>query len=253
MADRQVFASIEDFIVARWVEGKEVLRRLDSSYVATAEATRRMVNTDFVLPSSIHTDVLLPDVWVKVLESCTDVQMQIEALKTSVELLRPSRYQGLDAEEIGRVAYYHGTSWVLHAYALAEKTKMLITRTCDLLPSDTSAGALMGLMEPRYRGQVQSQVTRILARGRTPLTHGVGGVGLMARGVTGMSDGWTVGLAFQIRPADFMRSANEGNATRVGRWFGAKKRQTAGMLERLGAILAEFESERNEIIARDAQ
>lgn len=253
MADQQVSSSIEGFIIARWEEGKQFLRTQDPSYVAAVEAARRLANTDFVFPLSMHTDFRLPDVWVKVLESCTDVHMQIEALETSVELLRPSRYQGLEPEEIGRVAYYHGTSWVFHAYALAEKTEVLIARTCDLLPSDTKAGALIRLMESKYRKQVQSRVTKNLERGRTPLTHGAGGVGLIARGVTELSGAWETGLALQIRPAAFIRAANEGSASRVGRWYGAKKRQTADRLAKLGAILAEFESERNDIIARHAQ
>ena len=241
---------IEAFVKSMWAEAREELRGLDPGFVAAVDAAKRLADGPLLFGArKIKPTGSLPDEWVAVLESCTDVVMQVNALEASVDALEPEFYEGIDADRAGRLIYHNMTSWVHHAWALAEKVRVLISRVCDLPISDErTAAAVKYKLEGTYTDRVETEVKAILEPGRTPLTHGAGGVGLMARGVTEMG-GWEGGVAAGIFPSMFLHGGYIQDVGNARRWLARRKSHTEGLLARIGTILDDFRSEREAIKA----
>ena len=241
---------IEAFVKSMFAEAREELRRQDSGFIATVDAAMRLANGPLQFDArKIKPTKSLPVEWVAVLESCTDVTMQVHALEGSVDALEPEFYEDLDADRAGRLIYHNITSWVHHAWALATKVDVLIAKVCDLpLAPEKTALAVKYKLERTYRNRIETEVKAVMEPTRTPLTHGAGGVGLMARGVTEIG-GWERTVAAGILPSFFLDGGYIQDVSNARHWLARRKSHTKGLLARIGTILGDFEQDREAIKA----
>ena len=235
--------TINDFIEHRWAEAKEELRSRDPGYVTALEAAVGLSKGGFVVPDITPSD-RLPERWTQLLEISTDLVGQLELLQHCVAGLEPHVYEGLDGPQTSSLELYHVTNWQHHAYALVEKVKVLINIWVKLAPADVRPS--LSALSDGWRERLKAEVSDKLEPYRTPTAHGVGGVGVAAKGVTEIQ-GWESAVVLPISAERIVEASHESSVPRSG-WREQVPAATDNMVASIGQILADAESEREALL-----
>ena len=113
-------APIQEWVGRRWTDAKRVLSDFDPEFVSAVETAQSVSSRGIYVPE-IKSQTQLPETWVQILGSCSEVIWTADLLSLAVEELHPDRYKDLGKPDAGRRAYYHLTNWMHHDYALHEK------------------------------------------------------------------------------------------------------------------------------------
>lgn len=235
--------TINDFIEHRWAEAKEELQSLDAGYVTALEATVGLSRGGFVLPN-VTPSRRLPKRWTQLLETSTDLVLQLERLQHCVSGLGPEYYEGLDGPQTSSLQDYHLSNWQHHAYALVEKVEVLINVWVKLCPEDVRPS--VSSLAKKWRERLKVEIREKLEPYRTPTAHGIGGVGIAPRGIT-EEQGWESAVVLPIPAERIVEHMHDAHGAKGRRWYEDVRAATDNLVATIGQILADAESEREEV------
>ncbi len=190
--------SIDDFINHCWADAKEELRQLDPAFVSQFEHTVQLENLGLMTPWQLQADQSpkqrLASKWHRLLETCDEFAMQVSILRTATtSFIADSKNGEIPKVEAGMRFVYHGRSWVIHAEALAERTRDVINKTIELYIPDSKVG---NNVAKRHRDSVYTQVTEYIKEQRNQYVHPSRA---LAKGIT-QNNMWEGCLALGITP-----------------------------------------------------
>ena len=236
-------SSIDDFLAHRWEDAKVELRKLDADFVRKFEAEVRLQALGLEPPWTSDANrvpaLRLSSKWHRLLESCTELAMQVTTVKTSAVCLTAEANAGLSDYEAGMRADYHFRSWFIHATALTENADVVINQTAELYIAEPVERKKVA---KRHRTSVYEQIAKQIKKQRDSYVHGA--VRSWVSGIT-EEELWEKFVAGGMTPRSFLeeiRYPMEGNNVKSGKhdWFVAATEAAIGSL---GSIFQSLEAD----------
>lgn len=228
---------IHDFIESQWTAARVELEALDPAFVAAKDASVGLSAAGLYVPE-VKPTTRLNQRWHEFLETLVDIALQIEHLEQCVVGLSDDLPE---TPEESAAQLYHQANWQHHAYALFEKTEVAIKRRARLAPGEHRPRA--NEIADRYVDLFHSSVSSKLVPYRTPSAHGVGGVGLSARGITEI-ELWEDAVVLPIPAEKIIEHLHESRTDGgLGGYKTAIKDTTESVLTSIGGLLGMFSAE----------
>ena len=234
-------SSIEDFVNHRWADAKEALRKLDEKFVGELETAVRL-NRLGLSAASQHEVKSVPQQclsteWHRLLESCTELVMQMSVLQAAAVCLTADANRETELVQAGKMADYHFRSWFVHVNTLAERANSVIEWTIEVYVDNEHEGTKLA---KEMKARVYREMTEPFKDTRNSNVHGsrrswAGGIteDLLWEGMV------AIGMTPQLQLEEF-HHPTEGRRLKSGKhnYF---VNETETICNSLGSILLEFE------------
>ena len=163
---------IDQFIERRWGDAKEVLRGLDSEFVARLESDLEAKDPPLFVPAPTKLDTSprqrLPKEWHLLLESCDELGRQSNLLKAAGSNLTARANAHMNPAKAGASVDYHLRSWIIHASALVERGDDTIRKTVALYLVDRAA---VTSIAKRFTQDTRENITQAIESQRNDFLH----------------------------------------------------------------------------------
>lgn len=231
--------TVSDFVNSCWQRAKIEMLELDPDFVSKVETEVRLSNIGLVSPWTTtpksRPKLQLSKKWHQLLESCLELEMQVNCLKTAAALLRPTEYTGKTVEFTGQSAVYNWRSWFVHALTLAERSESVITKTEQL-------GLTTKELAKRALERVNKDIKMRVNKQRQDYVHGFRRS--WASGIT-EDQLWELSVSIGLTPDLLLKDfVYEEESRRLeGNKYLIVEEWTQGILDLLGAIFHDLQVE----------
>lgn len=240
---QQTESALKSFVDRRFSDVRAFAASKDPDYFTTVRTVIDLNKKGILFPKRAMLSLSaqpLEKRSTQLLEACSDLIVHTDWVWCALEEMQPDRYRGLEAVEVGRLALYRATNWVTSAFSFASKVELAIEKTGNWF--DRGQFPNRPEVTKKYKGQVQRNIKKRWAKGRTSIIHGVvDNGGLWGNITTGML--WAGLLATDREIREFIKAVHVDRAPHISRWHRVKERQTRELMQTAGVILTQFEHE----------
>ena len=231
--------SINDFVEHRWADAREELRKLDPDFARLDEETVRLQGLGLeVLGVGRSPKRRLSKKWHTLLEDCDELVRKASILQTAIDCFIADSDGEMSSVEVGRRFFYHMQSWFIHAQALAEYTKRVISNTTKLYISDREADKKL---DKCHRKSVYCQVTKMVEQERNKFAHATGKSSSTSITEDDLWEGSVAaGLTPQMSHDEFIYPSM-GERVKSGMYHHPLVEKNGIIFQRLGGILHQLE------------
>ena len=172
-------ATIDDFVNHRWADAKEALRQLDPDYVSKVEDLAReyesknrllYIPLEAIPASDVKDNPRKPlsTEWHKLLESCNEMTIQADIIRTVAASLTPNQVGQERNDTAGRLFVYHFRSFPIHLKSMVERLHDVIGKTANTYLGDHKS---IRKFRKRYKQTINQQMPDSLSKLRNASVH----------------------------------------------------------------------------------